>query len=358
MLTIILLAPSLVAQAVVECDAGSPNLLDGGWEVCWESGETAQLVIKKGEWSLFGNSYALDLSDPAHPTFAWPPAGELLTETFNVGSSDGKGGFFKHAMDWIAENHPDEGWTFQSRTLGEDEESGDAVDFVTYCKVEYEDSSTSQTADIPEEDFSKLQTPGYALTWALSEGGTVVWRRTVPDKAQTEAATATGLVATPAGADATIDPSKCFSIVRRSKKKYDCPIGDLPKVTPKLPPPPTVFEHTGEQQNAGHEFVQEAWTNSTYAVGQIKGPIKAVNVVAEAEGKGALKLCLFHIEGSIMEKTFTEDDMVDISSAPVTQLRIVDAQLVGYETVNLTRQAQVSPFPSPSSSSSSPTCYP
>ena len=323
-------------QAVIEnSSAGSPAMLDGGWQEEREDGEIAQLNIKDGEWTTFGNSYKLDTSDPLRPSFDWPPSAEVVKQEFNIGLSDTAGGVEKLAASWIKENHPDEGWGLESHRRGQDEETGE-TDFATFSKIEYGDPTGNQSAEIDEADTGQLQMLGFELRWTTAEGETIIWRRTAADKNQVEAFTCTGIAAKPAEDAKLIDASLCFSIVRRSKKKYDRPIRDLPKVSPHLPVPPLIYERVGDVKNAGAEFAEEAWTNSTYAIDQAKGPIKTVHVVAEAEGVGALKLCLFGLQ-NVQQKAFAEDHLVDISSAPGTQLRVISATLQGYKTLDLTK---------------------
>ena len=112
-------------------------MLDGGWQMEREDGEIAtQLNIKDGEWTIFGNSYKLDTSDPLRPSFDWPPSAEVVKQEFNIGLSGTEGGVEKLAASWINENHPDEGWGLESHRRGQDEETGETVDFATFSKIE------------------------------------------------------------------------------------------------------------------------------------------------------------------------------------------------------------------------------
>ena len=73
---------------------------------------------------------------------------------------------------------------------------------------------------------------------------------------------------------------------------------------------------------------------------ELTGYVKSIEASASVDGTGAVKLCLYRIEGNAQMVSFHEDEMVDISSPPDTQLRILRATLQGLETLNVTREAQ------------------
>jgi hypothetical protein len=272
-------------KAVVDQDPSSANILDGAWQVRWSSGDIAPLFVRGGSWELFGSAYQLDLSDPSNPSFTWPPT----------------------------------------------EEGGDP--------------SGSQTTAIDEEALSKIQRPGFELSWTTEDDDTIVWRRISTVKTALGDLPCTGLVTAhpPPGFDdkeSAIESSMLFNLVKRASKSNDPPISEMTKVSPKLPPAQLVFKKDSEQLNSGAEFIEEAWTNSSYVKAELPGYVKSIDTTASAEGSGSMKLCLYRIEGAIQQRTFQENEMVDIASEPGTQLRVLDAVLQGYEQLNVTRETQ------------------
>ena len=272
-------------QAAIEPDASSVSLWDGSWEVQWSNGSTASIAITDGSWQLFGREYQLDLSDPSIPTFVWPPK----------------------------------------------EEGGEPTG--------------SQMAAINEQALPELLTPGFQVTWTTQSGSIIVWQRISGSRHALNTVSSTGLVVTrpPPGFEAiesAILPSMLFNIVKRTSKSSDPPIADMPKLVPKLPPARVVFSKDSEQLNNGTEFIEEAWTNSTYVGKELTGYVESIDASASAVGSGAMKLCLYRIEGNTQYQSFHEDEMVDISSPPGTQLRILGATLHGLELLSVTREAQ------------------
>ena len=259
----------------------------------WSSGDSVELFIKDGKWELWGSAYELDLSDPSAPCFNWPseePEGE---------------------------------------------------------------PSGSQTAEITagsQADWRAVQTPGFELTWTTADDDTIVWKRLYALGSKQAGEVATGLVTTRPpwdGEDAAVEPSMLFNIVKRSNKRNELPISEMPKLMPKLPPAQLIFSKDSEQLNAGNEFAEEAWTNSTYVSAEVTGYIKSIDATASAkssffsvDGSGKVKLCLYRVEGPVVELTFQENDMVDIAVSQGSALRILSATLQGYETLSVRSEAQ------------------
>ena len=271
-------------EAVVQPDANPVSLWDGCREVRWTNGRTASLNIKAGSWELYGRVYQLDLSDPSNPTFEWP------------------------------------------------------------AKEEGGEPTGSQTAEIDWGSLSSFP-PGFQVTWTTHSGSTIVWQRISGSKQAFGNLPSTALVVTRPplgfeGVESAIQPSMLFNIVKRTSKSSGPPIAEMPQVVPKLPPTELVFGKDSEQLNTGTEFLEEAWTNSTYVGRELTGYVKSIDASASAKGRGAVKLCLYRIEGNAQVKSFHEDEMVDISSPPGTQLRILSATLHGLEVLSVTREAQ------------------